>query len=93
MLQDKTPMSETTSGLSYQEGLEAGIEAGIEEGTLMAMRAVLMRCLARRGVADDFIRLKVADETDADRLTWWIDQVVDTSSPDTLRHLFVNSPA
>ncbi len=72
----------------YQEGLEAGIETGIQEGSLMAMRAVLLRCLARRGVSDDAVRLRVAEESSSDRLTWWIDQVLDVSSPEILRHLF-----
>lgn len=89
MLQDDEPTSvNDAASEGYQEGLEAGIETGIQEGSLMAMRAVLLRCLARRGVTDDWVRLKVAEESSPERLTWWIDQVLDLKSPDQLRPLF-----
>lgn len=66
-------------------GLEEGLETGVHEGSLMAMRAVLLRLLARRGLTGTQLRQRIALETDPDQLSVWIDQTFDNRNMD---HLF-----
>ncbi|POB09134.1 hypothetical protein [Sulfobacillus sp. hq2] len=61
----------------HAEGWQEGIEVGLHEGTLVALRAAVLRIVtARCGVPNDQVRLRIASETQCAQLYKWMDELV-----------------